>query len=61
LARAAGVADRLLSANEKDAIAAGINDLAVVRARCPLGFAPFAEDVKRQIGPLFRSGSVLHR
>jgi hypothetical protein len=56
LARAAGVADRLLSANEQDAIAAGINDLAVIGIRCPLGFAPFAADVERQIGPLFRRG-----
>jgi hypothetical protein len=42
-----------LSAAEKDKIAAAINDFEQLRARCPLGFAPFADDVNRQIHPLF--------
>jgi len=36
-----------------DKIAAAINDFAQLRARCPLGFAPFADEVDRQIRPLF--------
>jgi hypothetical protein len=42
-----------LSAAEKDQIAAAINDFEQLRARCPLGFAPFADEVDRHIHPLF--------
>ena len=42
-----------LSAAEKDKIAAAINDLAQLRARCPLGFAPFADEAERHIRTLF--------
>jgi Domain of unknown function (DUF4276) len=46
------VAGRGISANDKDRIAATM-DLTVLRERCPLGFAPFAEEVQQHIQPLF--------
>ena len=53
LARAAGSRDRDLGAKEKDAIATAMNDMDLVRRRCPLSFAPFADEVDRHIRPLF--------
>ena len=53
LARAAGQGGGELSAPEKDKIAAAINDFEQLRTRCPLGFAPFADEIDRQICPLF--------
>lgn len=52
LARAAG-SKHGLSAEQKDRIAAEMNDLDLVRQRCRLGFAPFAEEVEQRIRPLF--------
>jgi hypothetical protein len=46
------IAGRAISVPDKDRIAA-VMDLAVLRQRCPLGFAPFAEEVHRHIQPLF--------
>jgi hypothetical protein len=53
LARAAGQSRRDLSATEKDRIGRGMSDMDLVRDRCPLGFAPFADEVEQHIGPLF--------
>ena len=44
---------RELSVAEKERIAAAMNDMDLVRDRCPLGFAPFAAEVDRYIRPLF--------
>lgn len=52
LARAAGSMKKELSANKKDKIATAINDLDLVRQRCPAGFGPFADEVHRHIRPL---------
>jgi hypothetical protein len=43
-----------LDGSDKDKIAKAMNDMAVVRDRCPLGFAPFADEVGRHIEPLFQ-------
>ncbi len=53
LAGIAGSRKMDLSAKEKDAIAAAMNDMELPRARCPLGFAPFADEVEARIRPLF--------
>ena len=53
LCRLVGSTKKELSADEKDRIAAATNDLDLLRQRCPLGFAPFAEEVERHIRPLF--------
>ena len=42
-----------ISAQEKDRIAAAMNDLELVKQRCPLGFKPFADEVEKHIVPLF--------
>ncbi|MHC4405304.1 MAG: DUF4276 family protein [Planctomycetota bacterium] len=42
-----------LAAKEKWAIAAAMNDMGLVRQRCPRGFAPFADEIERHIHPLF--------
>ncbi len=42
-----------LSTVEKDKIAAAMRDMARVEQRCPLGFGPFADEVRQYIGPLF--------
>jgi len=42
------------SAAEKDAVARAMNDLDLVSQRCPRGFAPFAEEVRQYIRPLFQ-------
>jgi hypothetical protein len=38
---------------EKDFIATAMNDMPLVRKRCPQGFAPFADEVENRIRPLF--------
>jgi hypothetical protein len=53
LCKAAGKSKRELSAAEKDSIAQTMNDMELVRQRCPLGFGPFAEEVEYRICPLF--------
>jgi hypothetical protein len=53
LTAAAGRGGGELSAGEKDEIAVAINDFDQLRAGCPLGFAPFADEVDRHIHPLF--------
>ena len=53
LVRIAGVKKEELSAKEKDKIATAMNDMDLVRNRCPQSFAPFAEEVEERIGPLF--------
>lgn len=42
-----------LSAKEKGRIAKAMNDMDLVQTRCPLGFAPFADEVHQRIRPLF--------
>ena len=48
---------RPLSAKEMKAVAEAINEhgLVLLRERCPLGFAPFADEVEQRIRPLFGS------
>ena len=55
LCKAAGVSKQELSAAEKDCIARCINDhgISLLKERCPLSFAPFAEEVEDRIRPLF--------
>jgi hypothetical protein len=53
LSAAVGSRKQDLSAADKDKIARAMNDLDLVRARCPLGFAPFADEVDKRIRPLF--------
>ena len=53
LARAAGSAKKELAVKQKDRIAAKMNDMELVRRRCPQGFAPFADEVREHILPLF--------
>lgn len=55
LARLAG-RRRRLSAQENWGIAAAMNDVELIRARCPAGFAPFAQEVETRIRPLFVEG-----
>jgi hypothetical protein len=49
----ADVAKKDLSSDEKDRIARAMDDVALARQRCPLGFAPFADEVEKQVRPLF--------
>ncbi len=42
-----------LPMEQKDRIAKAMNDMDLVRARCPLGFAPFTDEVEKHIRPLF--------
>ena len=53
LARAADSTKKELSAKEKDEIAKAMNDMKLVSARCPQGFAPLAAEVERYILRLF--------
>ena len=53
LAVLATSAKQELSVAEKEGIAAAMNDMALVRTRCPQGFAPFADEVQQHISPLF--------
>lgn len=55
LAGCAGVA-RSVGAKHSSKIAEEIRDLDAIRSRCPLGFAPFAEEVESRIRPLFEPG-----
>lgn len=41
------------SAAQKTAIARAMNDMALVRRRCPQSFAPFADEVEQRIAPIF--------
>jgi len=41
------------SSNDKNKIARAMNDMELVRKRCPLSFAPFADEVNQHIRPLF--------
>ena len=59
LAEAAGVQQKELSAEQKWSIARAMNDMALVRTRCPLGFAPFAEEVQRHIAPSVQHDSPM--
>ena len=52
LARAAGSTKKDLSSSQKDRIATAINDLDLIRQRCPAGFGPFADEVRQHIRPL---------
>jgi hypothetical protein len=47
------IAGRAISTNDKDRIATAM-DLSSLRQRCPLGFAPFADEVEKRIRPLFQ-------
>ena len=49
----AGATTKELPVREKDEIAKAMNDMHLVRKRCPLGFAPFADEVDECICPLF--------
>jgi hypothetical protein len=51
LGRCAGKAT--LSTSETTKIAGQMRDLDLIRARCPLGFAPFALEVEHRIAPIF--------
>ena len=42
-----------LSVRQKEAVAREINDLPLLRQKCPAGFGPFADEVENRIGPLF--------
>jgi hypothetical protein len=53
LAAAAGSTPRDLSSKDKDRIALALNDINLIRKRCPLSFAPFADEVEGRIRPLF--------
>jgi hypothetical protein len=44
-----------LSSGEATRIAQEIRDLTVIRTRCPIGFAPFAEEVEGNIRPIFHA------
>ena len=55
LAKCANAARNELSSAQKDSIALAMKDMALVSARCPRGFAPFAAEVEERIKPLFRS------
>lgn len=56
LANAAGSRNKSLSADECDRIAKAISDVDLVCRRCPRDFAPFAEEVRARIRPLFKAG-----
>jgi hypothetical protein len=53
LSAIAGSAQKEMSVADKDRIAAAMDDLDLVKSRCPLGFKPFAEEVETHIRPLF--------
>ncbi len=42
-----------LSVENKDIIAKAMSNMALLKERCPQGFAPFAEEVEKHIHPLF--------
>jgi len=53
LATACGSSQKDLAASDKWAIASKMDDIPLVRERCPQGFAPFADEVECHIRPLF--------
>ena len=53
LASAARAGQKELSVAGKERIAAAMNHMDLVRTRCPRSFAPFADEVDREIRPLF--------
>ena len=53
LRKLAGATTKELPAKEMDGIAKAMNDMDLMRKRCPLGFAPFADEVDEYISPLF--------
>ena len=53
LATSVGASKQELSVVEKERIAAAMNDMDLVRTRCPEGFGPFAGEVHEHIRPLF--------
>ena len=54
LGRCAGQ-DRPLSSSQTTRIVLEIRDLNVIRTRCPISFAPFAEEVVGNIRPIFET------
>jgi hypothetical protein len=54
LGRCAGQ-DRPLSSAQTTSIVQEIRDLSAIRTRCPIGFAPFAEEVAGNIRPIFET------
>ncbi len=48
-----GQSKKELPTKDKDRIVAAMNDMNLVRERCPLGFAPFVDEVQQHIRPLF--------
>jgi hypothetical protein len=59
LAAIGGAQRQELSAADKDNIARNITDFNLVRARCPMSFAPFADEVETYIHPLFQAAAAL--
>lgn len=53
LAAVVGSGKQETSAKQKEQIATAMNDMELVRRRCPLGFDPFADEVDQLIRPLF--------
>jgi hypothetical protein len=53
LAATIGGSTRELSVAEKEKITAAMNDMDLLRTRCPQGFAAFADEVQAHIRPLF--------
>ncbi len=53
LVKAAGATAKELSVKQKESIAQAINDLQLLRKKCPAGFGPFADEVEGRIKPLF--------
>jgi hypothetical protein len=53
LASCAGITSSVVAAKDSWKIAEEIRDFARLRARCPVGFATFAEEVESRIRPLF--------
>ena len=53
LCRLSGENKQGLSADEADRVALAMNDMGLVRLRCPLSFAAFAEEIGQRIQPLF--------
>ncbi len=57
LLEAVGSTDKDLSVKQKESIAQEINDLPLLRQKCPAGFGPFADEVEDRIKPLFHGTS----
>ncbi len=54
LRTALGVQRRQASSAEMEAVASAVRDLGTIRAKCPIGFGPFALEIERQIQPIFK-------